>query len=66
MLPSSFALPPAPLERETTPFTSGGFGEVYGATFGGSPVVVKTLKPGDQVDLKKLQRVTGLRFRGSD
>ena len=60
-------LPSTSLERETTAFAWGGFGEVYNARFNGSPVVIKTLRlPGAQIDLKKLHRVTGFRFKGTE
>ena len=64
ILPSSFVLPPTSLKSENTPFAGGGFGDVYKATFNGSPVVIKTLKVRAQIDLKKLHGVTGLNFKG--
>ena len=63
MLPSLFVLPPTSLERETTLFARGGFGDVYKGTLDGSPVVIKTLRVEPQMDLRKLHGVTRLYFK---
>lgn len=48
-------------EREVTPFDTGGYSDVYRATFKGRPVAIKTLKATITTDHKKIHRVsTGL------
>ena len=51
-------LPRTSIEREAAPFASGGFSDVYKATFNGSLVVMKILKASDQTDQEKLYRVS--------
>ena len=63
MLPSLFVLPATSLERESTLFARGGFGDLYKGTLNGSPVVIKTLRVEPQIDLKKFHGVTGLCFK---
>jgi len=57
VLPSSFMLPPASVERDAASFASGGYSEVYRATFNDRPVVVKILNVTAQTDQVKLHRV---------
>jgi len=59
ILPPSFVLEPTFDERETEPFATGGFSDVYKATLNRGPVVIKTLKVTTTADLGKLRRVSG-------
>jgi len=54
VLPSSFVLQPAFIEREVEPFTFGGYSKVYRATFHGRPIVMKVLDIAHQADREKL------------
>jgi hypothetical protein len=47
-------------ERGTKPFATGGFSDVYEATFNGRLVAIKTLKVTTTTDPEKLHRVSGL------
>ncbi|KAF9648297.1 kinase-like protein [Thelephora ganbajun] len=44
IVPSSFMLVPRSVKRAATPFATGGFSDVYEATFKGRPVAIKVLK----------------------
>ena len=59
ILPSSFMLTPTFDERGTTPFATGGFSDVYEATFGGRRVAVKVLNV-DTETVKRVRRVSRL------
>ena len=58
ILPSSFMLPPASVERDDTSFAWGGYSEVWKATFNGRPVAIKTFNVTTQVDRVKLHKVS--------
>lgn len=47
-------------EIEAEPFASGGFAELYRATYKGQPVVAKALKTTSVNDLENMHRVSGL------
>jgi len=47
---------------EARPFTSGGFADVYRATYKGKPVVAKALKTTAVDDLENVHKVSGLVF----
>ena len=47
---------------ESRPFTSGGFADVYRATYKGKPVVAKALKTTAVDDLENVHKVSGLVF----
>jgi serine/threonine protein kinase len=47
-------------ERETEPFATGGFSDVYKATLDGRLVAIKTLRVITTTDLEKLRKVSGL------
>ena len=53
-------LPPASVKRDAASFASGGYSEVYRATFNDRPVVVKILNVTAQTDQVKLHRVISL------
>ena len=53
-------LPPTSVEYEAAPFASGGFSDVYKATFNGSPIAMKVLKVTPETDQEKLYRVSRL------
>ncbi|KAF9648296.1 kinase-like protein [Thelephora ganbajun] len=57
ILPSSFTLASALDTREAAPFDSGGFSDVYKATFGGRPMVIKTLRFTSAADPKRVHRL---------
>ena len=57
VLPSSFMLPPASVEHDPAPFASGGYSNVYEATFGHRRVVMKILNVTSQTKQEKLHRV---------
>ena len=46
-------------KRETEPFATGGFSDVYKATLNRCPVVIKSLKVTTIADLGKVHRVSG-------
>ena len=58
ILPSSFMLEPTFDERETEPFATGGFSDIYKATLNRSPVVIKSLRVTTTADLGKVRRVS--------
>ena len=65
--PSSFVLTPAPDKHEITPLATGGFSEVYEATFGGRRVAIKTLNVdgANTVDgVRKAGDLSSLHHRG--
>ena len=45
-------------ERETEPFATGAFSNVYKATFNRCPVVIKSLRVTTTADLEKVYRVS--------
>ena len=59
VLPRSFILVPTFDERETEPFATGGFSDVYKATISTRPVAIKTLKVA-AVAQKKVYKVRNL------
>jgi len=59
ILPPSFVLEPTFDERETDPFATGGFSDVYKAILNRRPVVIKSLKVTTTADLGKVRRVSG-------
>ena len=59
IFPLSFVLEPTFDERETEPFATGGFSDVYKATLNRCPVVIKSLKVTTIADLGKVHRVSG-------
>lgn len=56
VLPSSFMLTDGFDNLEARPFTSGGFGDVYKATYKGKPVVAKALKTTTVDDLENVHK----------
>ena len=50
-------LAPETVKRVAAPFATGGFSDVYKATFEGRPVAVKVLKVPTLMDPKKVHRV---------
>ena len=58
VLPSSFILPPPFVIRDATPFASGGYSNVYGATFHDRPIVLKTLNVATKREREKLHIVS--------
>lgn len=60
VLPSSFILTEGLDDIEARPFTSGGFADLYKATYKGQPVVVKTLKVTSMDNIENVHKVSGL------
>lgn len=60
VLPASFMLTDGLEDIESKPFTSGGFADIYRATYNGRPVVAKVLKTTPMSELKEVQKVDGL------
>jgi hypothetical protein len=60
VLPASFMLTDGFDNLESRPFTSGGFADVYRATYKGQPVVAKALKTTTMDDLETVHEVSGL------
>jgi hypothetical protein len=60
VLPASFMLTDGFDNLELRPFTSGGFADVYRATYKGQPVVAKALKITSMDDLENVHKVSGL------
>ena len=56
VLPQSFILEKAFDERETTPFATGGFSDIYKGTIDGRPVAIKTLRV-TTTEYKKVHKV---------
>ena len=63
VLPASFVLTDGFDNIEARPFTSGGFADVYKATYKGQPVVAKTLKTTSLDDVENVHKVSDLIFR---
>jgi hypothetical protein len=63
ILPASFMLTGGFDHIEPRPFTSGGFADVYKATYKGQPVVAKALKTTAMDDLENVHKVSGRIFR---
>ena len=59
ILPSSFLLGPTFSEHGAEPFATGGFSDVYEATFNGRPVAVKALKVTAAADPEEVHKVSG-------
>ena len=60
VLPASFMLTDGFDDLESRPFTSGGFADVYKATYKGLPVVAKVLKTTSVDDLENVHKVSDL------
>ena len=60
VLPASFMLTEGFDEIDERPFTSGGFADVYKATYKGQLVVAKALKTTSVDDLENVHKVSGL------
>ena len=60
ILPSSFTLPPASINREATHFASGDYSNAYRATFNGRPIVIKVPNVDTRVHRERLHRASGL------
>ena len=58
VLPASFMLTDGFDDLESRPFTSGGFADVYKATYKGLPVVAKALKTTSMDDLENVHKVS--------
>ena len=65
VLPSSFTLPPALVERDPAPFASGGYSNVYKATFRNRPIVIKVLNVITQLEREKLHKVSSFYQKAS-
>ena len=59
ILPASFMLTDGFDHIESRPFTSGGFADLYKATYKGQPVVAKALKTTSLDDLENVHKVSG-------
>jgi len=63
VLPASFILKDGFDHIEPRPFTSGGFADVYKATYKGQLVVAKALKTTAVDDLENVHKVSGFSVR---
>ena len=60
VLPASFALTQVFDHIDERPFTSGGFADVYRATYKGQPVVAKALKTTCMENFENVHKVGGV------